>query len=181
MSQKNIELSVVSIEDPVITSAPNVSAHQTLTWFEMTVDGIKAVKTAFDPLSDAIACLAGTLCCVATAVAQAEENSKPATRGDVLYANQRRRNDAAEMGCAFQMGACLGDVVIDSTSIVLGSVLGAARASAFLFFSDKNRENTVFGFSRERIDNTDLFSSCRPVTSCCGDDEDSSFSTMNRV
>ncbi len=158
-----------------------VSASQTLTCFDMWLDGMKAVKAACDPISDAVACLAGTLCCVATVVAESEQNNRPATRGDVLYANQRRRNDAQEMGCAFAMGACIGDVLIDSAAITIGSVAGCVRASALSFFGNNNRENTVFGFSREAIEQVDLFSSCRPVTSCCDGDEPQMTSSMNMV
>lgn len=169
-----IELSAVSADEAT-------SANQTLTWCEMVVDGMKAVKAGCDPVSDAIACLAGTMCCVATVVAQAEENSRPATRGDVLYANQRRRNDAAEMGCAFAIGACLGDAIIDSTAIAVGTVVGGVRASALSLFGNNQRENTVLGFSRETIEQVDLFSSCRPVTSCCDDQEAPEPIVMSRL
>lgn len=161
-------------------SSDHFNANQTLTCFEMWLDGMKAVKAACDPVSDAVACLAGTLCCVATVAAQAEENSKPATRSDVLYAKRRRQNDAAEMGYAFAMGACIGDTLIDSVAITVGSTVGCIRASGLSFFGNNQRENTVFGLSRDYINGVDLFSSCRPVTSCCDESESIDPMTINR-
>jgi hypothetical protein len=160
-----INLYEVVLDQPTQEKTSSVSSSQTLTCFDMWLDGMKAVKAACDPISDAVACLAGTLCCVATVVAQSKENNRPATRGDVLYANQRRRNDAQELGGAFALGACIGDVLVDSTAITLGSVTGCVRASVFSFFGNNNRDNTVYGFSRETIEQVDLFSSCRSVTS----------------
>ena len=161
-------------------SDANASASQTLTCCEMWLDGMKAVKSACDPISDAVACVAGTLCCAAAVVAQAKENSEPATRGDVLYANQRRRNDAQEIGGAFAVGACIGDVLTDGTAMTIGAVLGCVRASVLSFFGNNKKENTVFGLSRETIDDVDLFSSCRPVTSCCDETQSPDPMRMSR-
>lgn len=159
----NIEFTTVAtVPQPEVSSA-----SQTLSCLEMWVDGTKAVKRAFDPLSDVVATIAGVLCCVATVVAQAEDNSQPATRGDVVYAAQRRRNDAAEMGWAFSIGACLGDTAIDSVAIVAGSCIAAPRAMALSFFNNNDRSNTVFGVSRQDIDAVDLGSSCRPLRDYC--------------
>lgn len=167
-----ITLETIAIEEPKEEnqSSEHSNANQTLTFLEMWFDGMKAVKASFDPVSDVVACIAGTLCCVATAAAQAEENSKPATRGDVLYAKRHRQNDAEGMGCAFTMGACIGDTLIDSLAITMGSAVGCVRASALSIFGNNQRQNTVFGFTREDIDQVDLFSSCRPVTSCCDEE-----------
>ncbi|MDP3560661.1 MAG: hypothetical protein Q8R83_00575 [Legionellaceae bacterium] len=167
-----LTLDTVAIEEPKEENQVNdaSNANQTLTCVEMWLDGMKAVKAGCDPLSDVVACIAGTLCCMATAAAQAEENKKTATRGDVLYAKQHRRNDAAQMGCAFAMGACIGDTLIDSVAITIGSAVGCVRASTLSIFGNNQRQNTVFGFKRESIDNVDLFSSCRPITSCCDDE-----------
>ncbi len=166
---------MITLNDETIEQ-PN--ANQTLTCTEMFFDGIKAGKATCDPVSDAVACLAGTLCCVATAVAQAEENKKPATRGDVVYAKRRRQNDATEMGCFFAMGACIGDTLIDTLAITLGSPISCIRASVLSFFGNNQKENTVFGLSRDYIEQVDLFSSCRPVTSCCDDTTSTNEMTM---
>ena len=140
----------------------SVSASQTLDCAAMCLDGMKAVKAACDPISEAVACLIGTLCCFAAAAAQAKENDQPATRGDVLYAAERREDDAEVNGAAYAVGACIGDMVIDGAAILIGSVAGGVRASVLSLFGNNNRENTVFGFSRETINQVDLFSSCRP-------------------
>ncbi len=151
---------------PDVTVGGDTSASQTLSCFEMWVDGTKAIKHSFDPVSDVVSSIAGFLCCVAVAVAQAEDNNKPATRGDVIHANQIRHNDEAERGCAYETGAVVGDVVIDSASIVLGSCIAGPRALGLFATGNNQRSNTVFGFSRKTIDQVDLASSCRPLLDC---------------
>ncbi len=156
---------VLAEPTPALKSNVTESANQTLTCCDMWLDGIKWFKTTCDPVSDGVGALFGFLCCVATVVAQAKENDRPATRHDVLYAAQERRNDAAELGCAYSTGACIGDIVVDSSAILCGSVVGGIRAAGLSFFGNNDRNNTVFNTPRERIDQVQLFSSCCMLTS----------------
>lgn len=166
-----IDLATATTQPVEITLDRNESntmpgANQTLSCFEMWVDGIKATKRTFDPVSDAVACFIGSLCCVATAVSQSEENNRPATRGNVLYANQERRNDAQEIRSAYAAGACLGDAVIDTAAIMIGMPLAGIRALGLFAMGNNQRSNPVCCASRNNIDAVDLASSCQPVINC---------------
>ncbi len=151
----------VVTEDVVLTDEPI-----SLTCFDMWCDGVKAFKKAGDPLSNAVGCCVGTVCCIAMAAAIAEENDKPATRGDVVYARQHRNADAAAMNCAGLLGFTAGDIVIDSCCISLGMFGGGLRAAALSCTGNNDRNNTVFGYSRTEIDEVETFDSClKPM--CC--------------
>jgi hypothetical protein len=161
-----IELQLGSNEG-VVKSAPSDLECATLGFFDMWLDGIKATKLLLDPLSSCFGAVLGTVCCVAVAAANAENNhDRPATRYDVVHANQIRRNEAAQAGCAFQMGYIAGDVAIDAASSITGALIGLPRAAFFSCTGNNAKTNTILGYSRQEIDEVDLFDSCAPV--CCG-------------
>lgn len=127
----------------------------------MVLDTAKAMKTSCDPVSECVGCIMGVACCVGMIWAETKENSKPATRGDVIYAKQERRNQAAALGGAFAVGYCLSDVLIDSTATILGGGLGLFRATAATLTGGRKRKDDVLCFTREEIDEVNLFSSCQ--------------------
>lgn len=147
-------------------SAAAYDSTEVVTCFEMVVDGIKGLKTLGDPISDVFSCLTGTACCIGMFAVEAKENRRQANRGDVLHANQRKKRDEEDLGTAYSMGACIGDTVIDTSVVALGVIPSVIRASVLTFFGNNQRGNKVFGLTRETINDTDLYSSCRPVMDC---------------
>ena len=132
----------------------------------MWLDGTKAIKKYADPISDGVGCLCGVVCCVAMFAANAAENNRPATRGDVVYANQIRNNDAAEMGTAYMMGLCVGDACIDTVSVSVGAIVSSVRATLFSCVGQNKSDQTVFGIPRNELQDVELFDSCTKPACC---------------
>ena len=131
----------------------------------MWLDTIKATKLAFDPVSDCFGSVLGTICCVATEVFNAaNDRNTPATRHDVVHANQIRRNEAAEANACYKLGSFAGDALVDIASSTVGFFIGAPRAAYLACTGDNDRTNTVLGYSRDDINEVQLFDSCG---NCC--------------
>ncbi|MFA6302848.1 MAG: hypothetical protein WC627_06920 [Legionella sp.] len=132
-----------------------------LNCFDMWMDGIKATKLCMDPVSDCFGSALGVVCCVAVGIANAAEDSKrPATRYDVIHANQIRRNEAAEGNCAYGLGLCIGDAFVDTISVSVGIVAGGIRAAFFSCTGNNSSDNSVFGYPREELEQVNPIDSC---------------------
>jgi hypothetical protein len=162
---EEVALPEVALPEVVLPEA--VRENYSLSCFEMWLDGIKATKAALDPVSDGVGCILGTVCCIAVAAANDEDNrNRRATRHDVIHRDRIRRNQAAEANCGFAMGLCVGDALVDTLSITGGIFAGGCRATLFSCTGNNASQNTVFGYSREDIDSVELFDSClKPM--CC--------------
>ena len=146
---------------------PESSTNDNLTCFQMWGDGIKATKLLMDPLSDYFGYCLGAVCCIAVAVTNDEHDRKtPATRYDVTHAAQIRRNEAEQANLAYVMGSCVGNALVDTISVTAGIYIGGARATFFTCTGNNDRKNTVFGKSRQDIDNVKLFDSCLDPACC---------------
>lgn len=150
-------------------TVPNVVLlnNDSLSWSNMVGDTVKATKSHCDPVSECAGTVLGCLCCVATAVVQAEGNSKKkATRFDVVNAPNIRARERAERGGAYECGYCLGDILVDTGSILLGGLIGFIRATANVVRGNTSRSDKILGLSREDVDQVELFDSCKCCTSC---------------
>lgn len=131
-----------------------------LNFYETYIRYIKAIKHSLDPVSECFGYVAGAACCCLMIGVQAEENSRPASRHDVLHAAQERRQDRQELGTAFAMGYCMGDALVDSASIALGSVSCVVPAAFRSLFNPLTSTDPVCGIPATIIDETKLFDSC---------------------
>jgi len=159
-------LEIVGV-DPSVTSVPigvpseaSISIALTLNFVDTYLRYIKAVKNHLDPISDCIAFVTGTACCCLVFFAQAEENSRPATRYDAVYAEQERRRDRQERGIAFTMGSCLGDATVDTASISVASIFCLFPSIYHSQCNPKLSTDSFLGLSAEELDNTKLLDSC---------------------
>lgn len=136
-----------------------------LGFLEMWLDGIKSIKLRLDPVSDCFASGLGVACCVAVTVANAESDRKhTATRYDVIHASELRRARNAEANCGFQIGSCLGDALVDTASVAVGTVVGGLRAGFFYCTGNTSSDNSVFGYTHEELKDVDPVDSCTHPT-----------------
>ena len=153
-------------ETNAVQPAEGISAVLSLSCLEMWLDGIKATKASMDPVSSCFGVAVGMICCVVDIAANAQEDKRhTATRHDVIHADQIRKNEEAEAGVAFALGACLGDALVDTASVSVGVLVGGVRAAFFTCTGNNQRDNTVFGYPRAQIDEVKLFDACIP-SSC---------------
>lgn len=83
----------------------------------------------------------------------AEENSRPSTRYDAVYAQQ-------ELGTAFAIGACLCDATIDTVSISVASIFYLFPSIYHSQYNPKLSKDSFLDLSAEELDNTKLLDSC---------------------
>jgi hypothetical protein len=129
-------------------------------FFETYIRHIKAFKSSIDPFSECLGVVTGTACFCLMLGAQAEENSRPATRHDVLYAREERRRDREELGTSFAIGYCIGDALVDTASIAFGASACIVPAVYRSLFNPLLSTDSVCGISATAIDETKLFDSC---------------------
>lgn len=134
---------------------------ESLTCLRMWWDGIQASKRACDPVSDVFGTMLGCVCCMATALAQDEHDREtPATRHDIVHANRIRRQERETQNCAYELGYCLGDIVIDTTAVTGGVVVGGVRAIGLSIFGNNKSSDLVMCQDPQAVRDTDIFDSC---------------------
>ena len=157
-SFSDVDLETLTSFEPI---KDEVSAAFKLSCCEMWFDGVKATKLGLDPVSDGVGCFLGTVCCIAMAAANAKDDAQqPATRYEVVHANQIRRNEAAQASTVYAVGLCLGDALVDTLSVTLGVCVGGVRAAFFSCTGNNTSKAPVFGYSRDDLQAVDLFDSC---------------------
>lgn len=160
LSIVNVQPSSVELTSSNLNPGDSANTPFVLNFLDTYLRHIKAVKNHIDPLSDCIGLLAGTACCCIVFFVQAEENQRPATRHDVVYAEQERHRDQQELNDSFSLGYCLGNSLVDTVSITLGSTFclfpSIYRSQCQPLLSTEN----VLAISAENINNTKLFDSC---------------------
>ena len=158
--QSTIEIVVpeVSLPDTTVLT----SKKDSLTALEIIEDTSKAGQVLCEPCAITLACVGGTACCLLMCVLQAKENDRKATRHDVVYAPNIRKNQAAEREAAGNLGVITGAFIPRALGRGLGGLVGLFRAPLLLKTGNPQASDRICGLSRETVD--DVPSLCGGVT-----------------
>ena len=124
-----------------------------LSALEIIQDTSIAGQVCCEPLAIGLGCLGGAGCFLLACLAQAEDNSKPATRHDVVYAQEIRSLDKKEREAAGGCGVITGASLPRLAGRLLGGTLGLFRAPVLLLQGKGKASDNVCGLKREDINN----------------------------
>ena len=150
MNLTNADISIV-VPD---VNVPDVNVpDEDLSACQIIQDTSIAGQVFCEPLAIALACLGGTGCFLLTCLAQSDKNSQQATRHDVVYAQEIRRNDKKEREAAGDCGVIAGASLPRLAGRVLGGFVGLFRAPVVMLQGKGKVSDNVCCLKRESIDN----------------------------
>jgi len=123
---------------------------ETVSATDVILDTSRVGRLLCEPIARGCSCVCTIACLCIALCAESQENNRPATRRDVVYADQIRRQDAREVEAAAGCGANIGVCVPRVTGALIGGCVGFFRAA----YVSAERADPVLCYSRAAIERT---------------------------
>ncbi|MDF1683683.1 MAG: hypothetical protein P1U36_03400 [Legionellaceae bacterium] len=131
----------------------NKEENVVLTATDIIYDTAKAGELMCEPVAIGCSAVSGAACFLLACLSQAEDNNKPATRRDVIHADQIQRREKNEREAAGNVGVIVGAAVPRAVGFALGGIFGVGRAAVLLNQGETKSTDDVLCFSKESINN----------------------------